>query len=109
MGAIYMNATCNIAAAALDATGLFVPRASFIHFSPHFSVEWDSVDLSGSDNSTPVSGFYILQDNAHWFANVYRAHLNQRGWVSQERELSPCTLTFSAQQVYWEVWRGPCL
>ena len=37
-----------------------------------------------------------------WEACVENDALNQRGWVLQERYLSPRTLFFSGQQVFWE-------
>lgn len=37
-----------------------------------------------------------------WKENVDEAPLNQRGWVLQERLLSPRVLHFSADQVLWE-------
>jgi hypothetical protein len=34
--------------------------------------------------------------------NVERASTNRRGWVLQERVLSPRVLHFSREQVFWE-------
>ncbi|KAK0646896.1 heterokaryon incompatibility protein-domain-containing protein, partial [Cercophora newfieldiana] len=102
MGAIYMNAVFNIAAAVPVSRGLFTQRPPFVHFSPHLHIGWDDISLPSSDKPASLRGFYTLRDSARWYANVDSAHLNQRGWVSQERELSPCTLTFGPQQVYWK-------
>jgi hypothetical protein len=106
MGAIYMNAVCNIAAAGPAGGGLFTPRSPFGHFSPHVYADWSDASLADPDEpvSGPVSlrGFYTIRDSANWYVNVDTAHLNQRRWVSQERELSPCTLTFGSHQVYWK-------
>jgi hypothetical protein len=92
MGAIYMNAACNIAAASPSSGGLFSTRDPFLHFSPHLFIDWNDIDLHQTGRPEPLWGFYILRDSAGWSANVSKADLNQRGWVSQERELSPCTL-----------------
>ncbi|KAK0623852.1 heterokaryon incompatibility protein-domain-containing protein [Immersiella caudata] len=101
MGAIYMNAACNIAAASPSGSGLFASRDPFIHFSPHLFVDWGDTTPQ-HEGSPSLRGFYTLRDSAGWSNNVNRASLNQRGWVSQERELSPCTLTFTPNQVYWK-------
>ncbi|KAK4443107.1 heterokaryon incompatibility protein-domain-containing protein [Podospora aff. communis PSN243] len=101
MGAIYMNAACNIAAASPSSGGLFSTRDPFLHFSPHLFLDWNDIDLCQTGKPEPLRGFYTLRDSAGWSANVTKAGLNQRGWVSQERELSPCILTFTPRQVYW--------
>ena len=105
MGAIYKNAVCNIAAACSeDGTGgLFVDRDPFLHFSPHFSIHWgDFTPDDDTDTPTRLAGFYIFRDYAHFDRRVSDAPLNQRGWVAQERELSPCILVFERQQIFWK-------
>ncbi|UZP34865.1 hypothetical protein NXS19_002681 [Fusarium pseudograminearum] len=44
---------------------------------------------------------YIL-DKLNYWKPVKHAHINTRGWVMQERLLSPRALHFGAHQVYWE-------
>jgi hypothetical protein len=43
-----------------------------------------------------------------WQANVESAPLNCRGWVCQERLLSPRTLHFGTDQLYWECRTQTC-
>lgn len=48
-----------------------------------------------------VSGLYYCFSSKVWSATVYDAPLNLRGWVYQERLLSPRTAHF-ASEIYWE-------
>lgn len=104
MGAVYKNAVCNLASASSeDGTGgLFTNRDPFLHFSPHFRIRWSDVKLESKAAPISLKGYYILKDLARWRHNVSRAPLNQRGWVAQERELSPCILVFGRQQLFWK-------
>lgn len=52
-------------------------------------------------DSDRASWFKIV-DPGIWTENVDQAPLNQRGWVLQERLLSPRVLHFSTDQVLWE-------
>jgi hypothetical protein len=101
MGAIYKNATCNLAAASFENNdkGMFLERSPFVHFSPHIFLDWSDVILD--EKTVSLRGYYTIRDSANWGTSVNIAPLNQRGWVTQERELSPCTLTFSRHQIYW--------
>lgn len=101
MGATYKNAFCNIAAANTNdsAKGLFATRDPYQHFSPHVFIDWETVNAV--DGRVHPRGYYCLRNLRHWAADVDTAPVNQRGWVSQERELSPCTLIFTGQQLYW--------
>ncbi|KAK3326110.1 heterokaryon incompatibility protein-domain-containing protein [Apodospora peruviana] len=116
MGAIYKNAVCNIAAANIisDDAGtesvLFSreQRPSFHHFSPHVCISWRSEDtLNDSQEhrdktmAIEVGGYYTIRDPMQWLTTVDKTPLNRRGWISQERELSPCILHFDSQQLYW--------
>lgn len=49
-------------------------------------------------------GFYqaIAGSPSHWDQGVTQAPLNRRGWVLQERVLSPRTVYFSTTQLFWE-------
>ncbi|KAH8716951.1 heterokaryon incompatibility protein-domain-containing protein [Phaeosphaeriaceae sp. PMI808] len=49
---------------------------------------------------------YISADTEDFHYDVETADLNRRGWVFQERALSPRTLHFTAAQIYWECGRS---
>lgn len=43
-----------------------------------------------------------------WTPGVIDAELNQRGWVMQERHVSPRILKFTSQQIFWECNESVC-
>ncbi|KAF2255586.1 HET-domain-containing protein, partial [Trematosphaeria pertusa] len=91
MGMIYSNSYCNIAATgASDGNdGLFKPRC------PH------TVFPSAIRN--PHRDFELhLTHEHHWEAELLDAPLLERGWVLQERILSPRILHFGRRQLLWE-------
>ncbi|KAK5658670.1 hypothetical protein OQA88_2066 [Cercophora sp. LCS_1] len=106
MGSIYKNAFCNIAAASGPDgdRGLFTTRDPFSHYTPHILLNWDAFSPPEYPDHDPIAlgGYYTLRDSAHWGVNVTSAPLNTRGWVAQERDLSPCILTFGRHQVFWK-------
>ena len=53
------------------------------------------------------STFYYLCDAIDDFdGDVEQGELNKRGWVLQERALSPRTIYFTEKQTYWECGEG---
>ncbi|OCL09822.1 hypothetical protein AOQ84DRAFT_266890, partial [Glonium stellatum] len=48
------------------------------------------------------SSFFYVIDQDLWEASVSGAPLNSRGWVLQERLLSPRTIHLCREQVFWE-------
>jgi hypothetical protein len=94
MGKIYANTHLNISAtwAANSSEGCFSDR-----------------DLSGKlqyidslVRGTMESTKWVLTPWNFWGDEVERAPVNLRGWVLQERVLSPRVVHFSETQVYWE-------
>jgi hypothetical protein len=91
MNLVYKNSLCTIAAS--EATephhGLFKNRDTipFTPFNVHFTLE----DRSES--------YYCFDDR--WIEVCHKTPLHQRGWVVQERLLSPRTIHF-ATPVFWE-------
>lgn len=57
---------------------------------------------SGQARGTTRKGTYHLVEGEMWDIAVANAPLNKRGWVLQERLLSPCVLHFGHEQVLWE-------
>ena len=96
MGPYYENALCTIAATgAADTTeGCFFERRSL-----RFDVRPCLLNLQQTHESTSV---WVLPVEVSWSQAVNRARLNMRGWVKQERVLSPRTLHWSQVGVFWD-------
>ena len=104
MGNIYANAACTIAAtAAKDSRGgLFHERSAKL-LGPR-RADFDKQGSWPEDMHTELclTGSYVY--DVHHLAQVCieRAPLNQRAWVSQERQLSRRLLHFTGTQLFWE-------
>jgi hypothetical protein len=106
MGDIYANAECTIAATAAknSAEGLFVdrcpqslhPRQIEVHFNKN--APW----LKGRTRGFFLSGQYTCDVLLMAQGCIELAPLNQRAWVSQERQLSRRILHFTSTQLFWE-------
>jgi hypothetical protein len=94
MGRVYANALCNIAATASrnGAEGCFRNRDTLLVRPFKAEAAWDGIH----------PGTYYGIDTTILERNVSQAPLNTRGWVVQERLLSPRILHFAANQLYWE-------
>lgn len=93
MAEIYANAYCTIAATrAEDGHGGFLQPRS----------QRESVAIR-PPNGVPYYVCDVIDDFRH---DVESSTLNQRGWVLQERALSPRTIYFAESQVYWECGEG---
>jgi len=94
---IYQEATINIAAsrAANAETGMYVERSSH-----HLKL---SVIRSHGTGKVS-SGLYLLLEHkmAEYEGSWHKSPLNCRGWVFQERLLSPRSVYFAEEQVHWE-------
>lgn len=95
MGDIYKNSTCNIAATGFcnGLAGFFVDRDLNRIRCPVIYVDW----------SSDPRYFYLVDDR---YNEVTDAPLNKRGWVLQERLLSPCVLHFGRHQIFWECFES---
>ncbi|KAF2139485.1 uncharacterized protein K452DRAFT_232035, partial [Aplosporella prunicola CBS 121167] len=89
MARVYGNSICTIAALSSDSDhgGCFSARNNLGHCTLVFS------DNSGRPFMVPECGGSGATRNHH---------LHTRGWVFQERLLSPRTLGFSSTGIYWE-------
>lgn len=96
MGKVYQNALCNIAAtgASDSSVGCFWERNPLLAQACKVDIAWE----------LPLEGTYYCVDGSLWPRNVGEAPLNRRGWVVQERILSPRILHFGVQQLFWECY-----
>ena len=101
MGKVYQNGYINISAIAGAATsnGLFSDR------DPSHIKPWELWRKPNPGAQFVVR--YILVPSDVW-KEVEDALLNHRGWVLQERILSPRTVYFCSTQVYWECRQLRC-
>lgn len=92
MSKVYEYAYCNVAAtAAADGyNGLFVERDALQHSPFKMTFKWKNYEKA----------YYCLYSNL-WHIGVTTSPLNRRGWVLQERLLSPRTISFNTQ-LFWE-------
>ena len=94
MGQVYENSFCNIAAtgASSDEEGCFKGRDVSLLQRCIIKSEWDN----------QVNRTWEIVDRDYWYARIDKAPLNQRGWVMQERWLSPRVLHYGRDQILWE-------
>ncbi|KAK7425901.1 hypothetical protein QQZ08_007615 [Neonectria magnoliae] len=94
MGDIYRGGYINIAAkaAANASVGCFVPRTPE---PPPCQIPHRAKD------GTPT-GFMYVRSPVFKVEDIEKTPLDTRGWVLQERTLSPRIIHYGAQQLYWE-------
>lgn len=107
MGDIFRHAKCNIAASGYKdgKTSLFKERTPLPLTT--FPLHLDRVlvgdkETVGHDVRTQFKGIYVRGDKAEFYDEITEGPLNSRGWVAQERALSPATLHFTPKQMWWE-------
>ncbi|OJD39753.1 heterokaryon incompatibility protein [Diplodia corticola] len=100
MGSVYANAVLNIAATGVASgeKGFFATRDAAIlpplKLGLNLGQPWPDYDIV-------LKGEYWLHKRT-FDDDVDKAPLNTRGWVLQERILSPRILHFGSNQIYWE-------
>lgn len=95
MRLVYANALCNLAAvASSDPNGGLFRSRNPEDLQP-------SLVRAALDKSTP-SGYYYAVDSDYTKRQFLGKELLKRGWVFQERLLSPRVLYFAEEQVFWE-------
>lgn len=107
MGDIYRYARCNIAASGYEdgKTRLLKERTPLPLLN--FPLYLDLVLVCdkktvGHDARTPYKGVYVRCDSREFYDAITDGPLNSRGWVAQERALSPAILHFTPKQMWWE-------
>lgn len=97
MGQIYSKSFCNISAAnAQDGNHTLFSSRNPDTVCPQI------MDLTVDGHPSP----YLVSDYQFWETEVSRALINTRGWVLQERILSPRVLHFGERQILWECREG---
>lgn len=94
---VYANAACTVAATASDDPdgGLFRQR------NPSTLLPGIVQAPSAVASQSPSDRYYIL-DKTYWDRRMFNGSLHTRGWVFQERILSPRVLHFANDQIMWE-------
>ena len=97
---VYSNAWLTIAVTGFPdgLKGMFSTRP------PNFDKRLPSFTIKSSSSDTPTvdTANYSCLDTNQWTEQVESAPLNRRGWVVQERVLSPRILHFGKSQIFWE-------
>ncbi|KAK3377496.1 heterokaryon incompatibility protein-domain-containing protein [Podospora didyma] len=96
MGIIYRDSFITIAARAARNSqgGCFIPRVQKV---PSCQITYRSPSLRN-----PKTGEIFIRDPAFPLERIRDTPLDQRGWVLQEKMLSPRIIYYGAQQLYWE-------
>jgi len=104
MASVYSNAFCNLAATASSdgSGGLFYPRHTNM---AHYAVVKLDVPVLDEPNTGPRKSNAedcIITVADQWERVIQDSPLNQRAWVVQERILSPRTIHFAEDMLYWQ-------
>ncbi|RSL95275.1 hypothetical protein CDV31_013965 [Fusarium ambrosium] len=98
MDLVYRNSFCNFSADwGTHSDGLFLDRKARQFDLPIVRVGVPNTE----DNEKPESN-YLLIDKSTWQLEVTDSPINSRGWVLQERFLSPRVLHFCQGEVFFE-------
>jgi hypothetical protein len=100
MDKVYAGSYLNISATASSNSneGLFRSRSPEFLWGDEILLKWGSKDGSSLDYLTRCT----INDVSFWEDLVGQAPVNQRGWVLQERIMSPRVLHFCKDQIAWE-------
>ena len=101
MGRIYLHGYCNIAGTGFydGSQGLFASRTPSVLEPLEYYID---CDIKIADFTAINQGPHLLLDYNMWKRGVAQAPLNGRGWVLQERSISPRTIHFGSDQLFWE-------
>ncbi|KIW90807.1 uncharacterized protein Z519_08590 [Cladophialophora bantiana CBS 173.52] len=93
MGDIYTNSFCNIAATSADPQkGCFTER--LVYMAEPYPLS--DPQLHNREKT------YVIGYDDFWSNSLTDTALHTRGWVLQERLLSPRTIHFGQEQIFWE-------
>ena len=94
MGHIYENSFCNIAATGASNSDEGCFRTRDISMVQPYIIK--------STWSNQINKSWEFMDTSFWASHMRYAPLNSRGWVVQERWLSPRILHYGRHQILWE-------
>ncbi|KAH7242949.1 heterokaryon incompatibility protein-domain-containing protein [Fusarium solani] len=101
MDLVYRNSFCNLSADwPTDSDGFFLNRKARQFDLPIVSINFPTIE--DSQDSEGQEFEYLLVDNSTWQYEVTNSPINSRGWVLQERFLSPRVLHFCRNEVIFE-------
>ncbi|KAJ4317440.1 hypothetical protein N0V84_007346 [Fusarium piperis] len=106
---VYRHSLCNISAISASSdpgrSRLFVKRRlqSRLLFPFKFNGK-----LRGSSGGAINDGPWIFWNGSLWADEIESTPLSTRGWVVQERFLTPRVLHFTENQIYWECLENEC-
>lgn len=103
MHKVYKNSYLNISADWGDnsSTGLFQQRDPLTHSLAPLRLHSNISELFGQRGHGDEVIFQLFS-HFMWRDNVEESHISTRGWVLQERYLSPRVLHFGQRQLFWE-------
>jgi len=101
MGKVYKNSLLTISATAAEGNsqGCFARRdPSRVELSPTKRLDPNPSKLDPHPSSSPTS-WAVIRSN-FWMKGVDLAPVSRRGWILQERILSPRIVHFSKEQIF---------
>lgn len=101
MHSVYSNSWCNISATMGENSS-----SSIIRYRRKDTLRQDRIQIAWHQDGAVTVLTYRLYDKDLWSTCVANAPVNKRGWVLQERLLSPRTLYFTDTQLFWECSRA---
>ena len=120
MGDVYKHAVCCISAESIVDPDQSVQQGIFRTRNPAlvapksglapFDTVADAWESGGAQivsrftKKSPSPGHFHILPEDDWSLHVLETPLNRRGWVIQERQLSPRILHFAANQIYFECY-----
>lgn len=103
MGDVYANGEFNVAATGYEdgLSGLFGERRafSFVNIPMEMQFELTNEDY---EREAVFEGLYVAASHLEFKQHVIFGPLNSRGWVAQERVLSPAVIHYTPEKIYWE-------
>jgi hypothetical protein len=104
MDLVYRNSFCNLSADwPTDSDGFFLDRKVRQFDLPNVSIKFHNLPTTEDSEDSEEQEFeYLLVDNGTWKCEVTNSPINSRGWVLQERFLSPRVLHFCRNEVIFE-------
>lgn len=105
MGDYYRHSQCNLSATGYEdsSIGLFRERTALPYH--HYPIPMDTVVWTGEPRGkirVDCKGVFVKANKWEFANEIDESALSCRGWVAQERALSPGILHFTPKQMWWE-------